>query len=84
MDIGIISARNVSFGGRFGHEKCLRAAAINSLGLKKVAIMTDTDIQIKYIEDGFLPVKISEYMYKDETIFLIKRGVLEKAVQLSR
>lgn len=86
MDLSSITYRKVSFGHRTGHDACLRSCAMKELKIKpeELALKTDYEIKELFIDKGFLPVVISGYSEDDETVYLIKKDILEKSIKLIR
>ena len=86
MELNLLTYRDLSFGNRTGHDSCLRSYALKEFKIKvdTLALKTDDEIKELFIEKGFLPVVINGHNEDNETVYLIKRDILEEAIKLTR
>lgn len=79
-----LNKKTFNFGGYAGQRRCLRRVAVDLWGDKEVSLMTDSDIETKFLKLGYIPMVVNFDGNNQEDIYLIKKDHLSFAKCLSR
>jgi hypothetical protein len=79
-----LNGKTFIFGGYAGQRRCLRKVAVDLWGEKEVSLMTDFDIETKFLKLGYIPIVINFEGNNQEYIYLIEKEKLSFTKCLSR
>lgn len=83
-DLEYLNGKTFNFGGYAGQRRCLRRIAVDLWGEKEASLMTDFDIENKFLKLGYIPIVVNFDGNNEEDIYLIKKEQLSFAKCLSR
>lgn len=79
-----LDGKTFKFGMYTGQSRCLRRVAVDLWGDKEVSLMTDFDIETKFLKLGYIPIVVNFEGHNEDNIYLIKKEQLSFAKCLSR
>ena len=85
MEKHFLNTRDFHYGCYVGQSKRARELAIKKFGVEKVALMSDTDIEREFKNEGLIPMEISYSNGCDcEMVYLVPVQILDTLEVLSR
>jgi len=79
-----LNGKTFNFCSYAGQRKCLRRIAVDLWGDKEASLMSDFDIETKFLKLGYIPIVVNFDGNNQEDIYLIKKKELSFAKCLSR
>lgn len=83
-DLDYLKGKGFNFCHYAGQKKDLRRHAVDLWGVEEVAMMSDYDIESKFVKLGYIPVVVNFEGNNGEEIYILKRETLSFAKCLSR
>lgn len=83
-DLDYLKGKSFNFCYYAGQRKALRRHAVDLWGADEVTMMSDDDIENKFVKLGYIPVVINFEGNNTEEIYILKRETLSFAKCLSR
>lgn len=79
-----LKGKDFNFCQYAGQRRCLRRVAVDLWGEKEVSLMSDYDIENKFIKLGYIPIIVNFEGNNQEDIYIIKKETLSFSKCLSR